>query len=153
MQMELSALTIHDIPDLEDLEGKVCLAFWGAENYRKFIEEYPDFFGCKATVRRQPAGASNMAGFLLARAIYGNLEVLKLGVSPQYQRQGIGTRLMEAAYEEGIYRGCRRCFLEVRKSNLVAIQFYSQHDFHMAGVRKNYYSEPVEDAWVMERLL
>ena len=93
-------------------------------------------------------------GFFLARSIYDNLEILKLGVFPEYQRQGIGTQLMETAYAEGIRRGCNRCFLEVRKSNQTAIQFYyHRHNFRIAGTRLNYYTDPVEDAWIMERAL
>ena len=65
----------------------------------------------------------------------------------------MGTTLMEAAYAEGIRRGCRRCFLEVRKSNGPAIEFYYRHGFKTAGSRINYYSDPVEDAWIMERAL
>jgi ribosomal protein S18 acetylase RimI-like enzyme len=41
----------------------------------------------------------------------------------------------------------------VRKSNVGAIQFYLNHRFKMAGERINYYNEPVEDAWIMERVL
>ena len=98
-------------------------------------------------------GREKLIGFFLARAIYENLEILKLGVFPGYQRLGIGTRLMETAYTEGLRRGCNRCFLEVRKSNQTAIQFYYYHSFRIAGTRLNYYTEPVEDAWVMEKTL
>jgi ribosomal-protein-alanine acetyltransferase len=95
----------------------------------------------------------SLIGFFLARSIYENLEILKLGVFPDFQRQGIGTNLMETAYTEGIRRGCNRCFLEVRKSNQSAIQFYYNHDFRIAGTRLDYYTDPVEDAWIMERAL
>jgi ribosomal-protein-alanine N-acetyltransferase len=40
--------------------------------------------------------------------------------------------------------------LEVRKSNSGAIQFYDEFHFHVIGERKNYYSNPIEDAFVME---
>jgi ribosomal-protein-alanine N-acetyltransferase len=92
-------------------------------------------------------------GFFLARSVYEDLEILKLGVIQDCQRQRIGTHLMENAYAEGIRRGCNRCFLEVRKSNQNAIQFYYNHNFRIAGTRLNYYTDPVEDAWVMERAL
>jgi molybdopterin-guanine dinucleotide biosynthesis protein MobB len=94
-----------------------------------------------------------MAGFLLARSLFENLEVLKLGVHTELQRRGFGTMLMEAAYAEGMRRGCSRCFLEVRKSNQKAIRFYLGHKFRISGVRSDYYSDPVEDAWIMERLI
>lgn len=148
----LCLLTVDDIPHLESLEQQARLSFWGVENYRKFLLEYPEYFGCKVVVQETDS-KDRLAGFLLARSLFDYLEVLKVGVTPEYQRQGIGTQLMEAAYSEGIKRGCRRCFLEVRKSNEGAIQFYLDHRFRIAGTRLHYYTDPIEDAWIMERTL
>jgi len=148
----LARLTVDDVPLLQPLEELVQLAFWGLENYRRFLEEFPEYFGSKV-VMMSDSGDEKLVGFFLARSIYDNLEILKLGVFPECQRQGIGTNLMETAYAEGIRRGCNRCFLEVRKSNQIAIQFYYNHDFRIAGTRIDYYTDPVEDAWIMERAL
>lgn len=148
----LARLTADDVFALQPLEEQVQLAFWGVENYQRFLEELPEYFGCKA-VTVSNSGEKTLAGFFLARSLFENLEVLKLGVIPEFQRRGIGSHLMENAYAEGIRRGCNRCFLEVRKSNQRAIQFYYSHDFRIAGTRLNYYTDPVEDAWIMERAL
>jgi [ribosomal protein S18]-alanine N-acetyltransferase len=148
----IAKLSVDDIESLQPLEDEVKLSFWGGENYRRFIEELPDYFGCKA-VAVIDCGKEALIGFFLARAIYDNLEILKLGVFPEYQRQGIGTDLMAYALSEGSRRGCTRCFLEVRKSNQSAIQFYYSHNFRIAGTRLNYYTDPIEDAWIMERTL
>ncbi len=148
----LTRLTTDDIPVLEVLETETRLSFWGTENYRRFLEEFPEYFGCKVMVQGE-RGRGQLGGFVLARSLFENLEILKLGVFPEYQRCGMGTSLMEAAYAEGLRRGCTRCFLEVRKSNQNAIQFYLGHKFRIAGTRLNYYADPVEDAWIMERSL
>ncbi len=133
----LAMLTSDDIPALEKLENQTNLSFWGAENYRRFLRDFPEYFGCKAVVVKEN-NRRELAGFYLARALFENLEVLKVGVYPECQRMGIGTQLMESAYAEGIRRGCKRCFLEVRKSNHQAIQFYFKHRFKIAGTRLNY---------------
>jgi [ribosomal protein S18]-alanine N-acetyltransferase len=146
----LSRLTLEDIPALQALEEQTNLAFWGEENYRRFLNEFPEYFGCKVVVMA-PGSGRNLAGFLLARSLFENLEVLKLGIFPEYQRRGFGTLLMEAAYAEGLRRGCCRAFLEVRKSNRGAIDFYERHKFRCVGLRAKYYTDPIEDAWIMER--
>lgn len=148
----ISRLTADDVPSLQVLEEQTQLSFWGVDNYRRFLEELPEYFGSKA-VLLSGDGKETLIGFFLARSIFENLELLKLGVAPECQRRGIGTHLMENAYSEGIRRGCSRCFLEVRKSNQTAIQFYYKHNFRIAGTRLNYYTDPVEDAWIMERSL
>jgi ribosomal-protein-alanine N-acetyltransferase len=148
----LSRLTESDISALEKVEEDTHLAFWGHENYRRFLQEFPDYFGYKSVVADE-LNQEMMAGFYLARSLFEDLELLKVGVIPRYQRLGIGTQLMNSALAEGVNRGCLRCFLEVRKSNFSAIQFYHKHLFKIAGTRLNYYSNPVEDAWIMEKKL
>lgn len=54
--------------------------------------------------------------------------------------------LMEAAWEAG----CTDIFLEVRVSNQAALQFYRKLGYEVLSVRKNYYSNPVEDAFIMD---
>ncbi|KMO85290.1 alanine acetyltransferase [Megasphaera cerevisiae DSM 20462] len=53
--------------------------------------------------------------------------------------------LMEAAWEDG----CNDIFLEVRISNMPALHLYRKLGYTVLSVRKNYYSKPLEDAYVM----
>jgi ribosomal-protein-alanine N-acetyltransferase len=145
--IQILDLTPADVPDLESLEAVTQLSFWGEIHYHRFLDQ-EEYFGCKAIVA--DAEPPKMAGFFLARSILENLELLKIGVYPEYQNAGIGTRLMHAAFAEGIKRGCLRCFLEVRKSNESAIRFYLNRNLKIAGERIHYYTQPVEDAWIME---
>jgi len=141
-------LASEHIPLLEALEESVGLPFWGADNYRRFLEEFSEYFGFCLIPE---IDENHLAGFSLARAAFDDLELLKIGTVPEFQRFGFGTQLLEETLAEGLKRSTTRCFLEVRKSNQKAIQFYSSHRFRIAGARVNYYSNPVEDAWIMER--
>jgi ribosomal-protein-alanine N-acetyltransferase len=147
---QISDLTAEDLLELEDLECVTHLSFWGAENYARFLQQ-PEYFARKSVAKT--AAGMRLLGFFLGRSVLENMELLKIGVYPQFQGQGIGACLLAAAFGEGIRRNCLRCFLEVRKSNAAAIRFYLNHEFKMAGERINYYTEPVEDAWIMERVL
>ena len=68
-----------------------------------------------------------------------------------YARSGIGGQLMSSAIQEsaGDARPAK-VVLEVWKSNDPAINFYLKFSFKIAGERKNYYSNLLEDAFVME---
>ena len=57
---------------------------------------------------------------------------------------------MAAAIGESTRRKASKVVLEVRKTNNPAINFYLKFKFKIGGERKNYYSNPVEDAYVME---
>jgi len=75
--------------------------------------------------------------------------VTTVAVDPEWQRKGIGARLLLALSEAGIARGCTGLTLEVRMSNAPAQELYRRFGYAPAGVRKGYYSETGEDALVM----
>lgn len=76
-------------------------------------------------------------------------EITNVSVKKEYQGQRIGGRLLEELFRIGKERGVTDYFLEVRKSNQAAIAVYSRLGFQEAGVRKNFYEDPVEDGIVM----
>jgi [ribosomal protein S18]-alanine N-acetyltransferase len=90
-----------------------------------------------------------IAGFLVARRIAGELEILNLAVRPDARRRGIGHALIRFALAWGKQLDARNAYLEVRASNQVALEFYKQHQFQETGRRPLYYSNPVEDALVL----
>lgn len=97
--------------------------------------------------------ATTVAGYYLARLVPPEAELLLIATLPQCRRRGIGTGLLLHLLGEAERAGCSRCFLEVRVSNEPAIRLYHRNGFRTAGVRKNYYSAPLEDAVVMVRAL
>ncbi len=90
-----------------------------------------------------------IAGFLVARRIAAELEILNLAVRPDARRRGIGHALIQFAFEWGKQFDAKSTFLEVRASNQAALQFYKRHGFEETGRRPLYYSNPVEDALVL----
>jgi ribosomal-protein-alanine N-acetyltransferase len=70
---------------------------------------------------------------------------------PDWRSQGIGAALLIRVLHEGVTLGAERATLEVRRSNAVARHLYERFGFVVAGVRRGYYSSPVEDALVLWR--
>lgn len=75
--------------------------------------------------------------------------VTNIAVDPGFHGRKIGTRLLVTLVTEGIARGCDSVSLEVRVSNQVAQSMYGKFGFSVVGVRKGYYIETREDAFVM----
>lgn len=94
-----------------------------------------------------------IAGFLIARVVAGEVEILNLAVRPDLRRQGIGATLLRSALLHGSQAGALRAFLEVRPSNRAARKFYEAHGFSLAGTRRNYYRAPDEDALILTLVL
>ena len=57
--------------------------------------------------------------------------------------------LMEEMEKRGIQKKVDVFFLEVRESNQAAIHLYSSFGFISAGIRKNFYEKPRENAVIM----
>jgi ribosomal-protein-alanine N-acetyltransferase len=99
----------------------------------------------------QDAGAPSIVGFIIFHISSDASEIYNIAVESDHARSGIGKQLMTAAIRESYLRRARKMLLEVRKSNAPAINFYLGFDFQIVGERRNYYSNPLEDAYVMER--
>lgn len=90
-----------------------------------------------------------IVGFLVARRIVGDLEILNFAVRPDARRRGIGEALLREAFAWGKTFDAATALLEVRASNLTALRFYERRGFEVTGRRKNYYAAPIEDALVL----
>jgi [ribosomal protein S18]-alanine N-acetyltransferase len=88
-------------------------------------------------------------GFLIVRAVADEMEILNLAVQPSARRKSVGTALLREALSWAAQNRVSRAFLEVRRSNAAATMFYEAHGFAPAGVRANYYCDPVEDALLL----
>ena len=117
------------------------IAQWTARDYIKFPTT-----GMAAWVAETEG---LIAGFLVARRIAGELEILNLAVRPDARRRGIGNALIQSAFAWGKQLDAKNAYLEVRASNQVALEFYKRHQFQETGRRRLYYSNPVEDALVL----
>ncbi len=94
-----------------------------------------------------------VVGFLVARAIVAEAEILNLCVAPEKRRSGLAEALLNTAVAELRRTRVDRLFLEVRESNTPAISFYEKHQFRETGRRPGYYRDPDEAAVLMMKEL
>lgn len=73
-----------------------------------------------------------------------SLEIMKIGVLPQYRKKGVGSILINE-----IKKSRMKIFLEVREGNITAREFYKKNGFKETGKRKNYYRDNGEAAIIM----
>jgi len=88
-----------------------------------------------------------LTGFAVARRTAPDeIEILNVAVDPASRRRGIGRSLIRGL----IGKNPGIVFLEVRQSNIAARKLYHSLGFEVAGVRQDYYSQPMESAIVMK---
>jgi [ribosomal protein S18]-alanine N-acetyltransferase len=92
-----------------------------------------------------------VAGFCAFWLVFDEIHINNVAVRPQFRGRGIGTALLHHVLGEGRRLGARRATLEVRASNEAACRLYQHLGFYVAATRRNYYTNPVEDALILWR--
>ncbi len=88
-------------------------------------------------------------GFCILRKLGDEAELLRIATRPEVRKRGVGSKLLESAIKNAGGRGVGKIFLEMRESNETAASLYDKFGFKVAGMRRAYYEEPVENACVM----
>lgn len=92
-------------------------------------------------------------GYVGCQTVLDEGYITNVAVSPGARRQGVGRALISALAKRATEIGMTFITLEVRVSNEAAIALYTEAGFERAGLRKNFYSAPSEDAVLMTLFL
>lgn len=78
--------------------------------------------------------------------------ILTLGINPDWQRRGLGEKMLHYLIDLSAEHGAKSVLLDVRESNQGAARLYRQLGFEQIGKRKGYYPAMCgrEDALVMQ---
>jgi ribosomal-protein-alanine N-acetyltransferase len=117
------------------------------------IADLLDGEGMIALVSEQ---AGTARGFVLARVVVDEAEILTLAVDPASRRTGIGAALLAKAIDLAAANGALALFLEVAVDNQAALGLYDRHGFAKVGRRRAYYTHAdgqAIDALVLRRNL
>ncbi|MBI3757291.1 MAG: ribosomal protein S18-alanine N-acetyltransferase [Deltaproteobacteria bacterium] len=144
-EVVLRPLAEADLPVVLMIEGSSFSSPW---TQAAFVHELQSPHSCLTIAER--AGA--VLGYLCCWYVADEVQILNVAVHPNYRRQGVAERLLRYALDIGQQNGAQSANLEVRRSNLPAIQLYKKFGFREAAVRRGYYADG-EDALSMVRPL
>jgi len=134
-----------DTHALTELEGASSLHPWSEAQIRAELERNaPD----AVLVLESRGGILAYGAF---RMVLDEMQVMNLAVRPKARRHGLGRILLGKALARARRAGARRVLLEVRAGNAAARALYTECGFVPLGERKQYYSDPLEDALVLVR--
>lgn len=95
--------------------------------------------------------AGTIVGYCSFWRIFDEIHLNNFAVHPSHRRQGLGRALLAHVLADAAAFGAPNATLEVRASNTAAIALYGAGGFAPAGVRRAYYTHPVEDALILWR--
>lgn len=111
---------------------------WSEESVRNLLD-HPASTAFLAVLGGQP---KTTVGFVLAQLAADEAEILSIGVLPDWQRKGIGRRLVEGVARAVQRAEAKTLFLEVAADNDAALQLYTRAGFLGTGLRRGYYERP-----------
>ena len=97
---------------------------------------------------RVETGFSDLRRFSMIRKGH----VVSIAVLPEQRNRGIASALLEKALEGLRQYQATECFLEVRESNMIAIDLYKRYGFSVTRTMRGYYRDG-ESAYVMVKSL
>lgn len=92
-----------------------------------------------------------VAGYCAAWLLPPELHINNLAIRPECRRRGLASTLLVRVLEMAADEGAERATLEVRRSNHAARMLYEGLGFRVRGIRRDYYTDPVEDALILWR--
>lgn len=140
-------LSVQDLPVALQIQDAIFHdSAWTANDYVRLIQE-PG--GLALAAEKREADSGRLVGFLTARQVLDEAELLNMAVDPACQRLGIGRALLHEALRRLASMGAQKLYLEVRSSNQAALGLYYSEGFKLQSIRRSYYSNPREDACVL----
>lgn len=153
-ELTIELMSEHDLLEVVEIEEKSGLSRWGwAAYYAELQGANRELMLVAMPKTSQAVELREIAGYIAARATAGELHINNVAVRDAYRRNGIGYMLLSRAIEQGKRMGVNSAFLEVRSGNSAAQALYKKCGFKPVARRPNYYSEPLEDAIVMNLIL
>ena len=143
----LTTMTATDLQAVHEIDCQ-SPAPW---SFRQLEEEMAAPGGQQLLCRSLESGRP--AGFLLARIVLDEAEILKLATTREFHRRGVASLLLDAFIKTARDRLLRRIHLELRAANSPALALYEKFAFEMTGRRPNYYTAPIDDALCLTRFL
>ena len=166
----IEPMRMEDVPTVGAIERMVFARPWPVDAYDYELRENPNAHYLVARLKRREGTAPQITRSLKAawrRAIsspeldktllgYGGLwlmvdeaHICTLAVHPAWRQRGIGESLLASLIEKAMALSSRCVTLEVRVSNHVAQHLYEKYGFSQTGLRRGYYSDNNEDAFIM----
>ncbi len=90
-----------------------------------------------------------VVGFVAVSTVLDEAELNRIALKEKFRSLGLGTKLLNSLIKLLKQKNFKRLMLEVRSSNISAIELYKKAGFERDYIRKEYYRDPVDDAILM----
>ena len=141
--MIVREMTVNDLDEIVSIENSIYKDKWTKEAYLADLENEIAY----NYVLEHDGVILGYYGFWV---MFDNVDITKVSIRKELQGKGLSNILMEDMFSRLYNSDINTITLEVRVSNIAAINLYKKYGFKEISIRKNYY-ENTEDAYVMQK--
>ena len=142
--MTFREMMVDDLEQVAEIEKQLFSDPWTKEGFFTFLTKDNTMFFVVEEKEK-------ILAYCSMQTVLDEGDILNVAVSPDRQREGIGHFLMDSLIRLAEQQGVTTIHLEVRVGNETAIRLYERMGFTRDGIRRKYYTDPVEDALLMTR--
>ena len=142
--IEVRRMTASDVNSVCEIERACFTRPWTGQNFLDSLNN-----GCSVFFVSLDGGT--ITGFIGADDVGGEVYISNVAVREEFRKRGIASALIDAMNSYCIDNNAEFITLEVRVSNTPAVNLYEKSGFENLGRRKNFYSAPNEDAFIMTK--
>ena len=141
--MWIRPMLLSDVEVIRSLENDIFSDAWSENNIKDSIESKFDY--CIVIEEDY-----RVLAYIIFRVNEDEAELFRIATDKQYRGLGCGHKLMNFMISNLRDMKVKKVFLEARCQNKDAISLYEHYGFKKIGIRKEYYSDPTDDALLME---
>lgn len=144
--MRIEKMTSGHLDDVYIIETECFSHPWSKQSLEEELNNETSLF----LVAKEE---NEVIGYIGMSIVIDEGYIFNVAVREKYRNKGVATALINELVTYGKKNNFSFITLEVRESNLPAISLYSKFGFIKAGERKDYYSNPKENAILMTKYL
>lgn len=141
---EISPITEDDIAEIAEIEKECFSTPWSEDALRSELSN-------DGAVFLKAVTDGEISGYIGMHTVLDECYIANIAVKNKFRRRGIGEAILDSAEKEALSKNCSFISLEVRVSNAPAISLYEKRGYISQGQRKNFYSNPTENALIMTK--
>ena len=141
--VSIAEMQLGDVDQVLVIERRSYPTPWSR---RAFVSELTENAYAHYLVARM---GQRIVGYIGMWFVIDEGHITNVAVHPDFRGKGVGRQLMQAAMDLARLQGGVRITLEVRVSNYVAQGLYTSLGYKKVGVRRGYYTDNGEDAYIM----
>jgi ribosomal-protein-alanine N-acetyltransferase len=141
--IHIRPMTVDDLEQVCEVEKKSFRIPWTREAFNNELTQ--NHFARYAVVETD----DRVIGYCGMWMIVDEAHITNIALLPEYRGRGIGEHLLKDMIRLAQMLGCNRMTLEVRVSNRLAQRLYEKMGFVIKGKRPKYYTDNMEDAYIM----